>query len=52
MNDELVSDEVWAQVLEVFEGCVPCEPCVSDTCEFDGLCGLVRAHLTPSEAEE
>lgn len=51
MSDELVSDEVWSQVLEEFEDCVPCEPCEPDTCEFGGLCEFMRAYLTPSEAE-
>ena len=51
MSDELVSDEVWRQLLEEFEGCVPCEPCEPSTCEFGGLCEFVRSCLTPSEAE-
>lgn len=51
MGDELVSDGVWAQVLEEFEDCVPCEPCEPSTCEFGGLCEFMRSYLTPSEAE-
>ena len=51
MSDELVSDEVWAQVLEEFGGCVPCEPCEPHTCEYAELCAWLRSHLTHSEAK-
>lgn len=51
MSDELVSDEVLAQVLEEFEDCVPCEPCEPSTCEYADLCAWLRSYLTPSEAE-
>jgi hypothetical protein len=51
MSNELVSDEVWSQVLEEFEDCVPCEPCEPSACEYAELCAFMRAYVTPSEAE-
>lgn len=51
MSDELVSDEIWSQVLEELADCVLCEPCEPSTCEYAALCEFMRACLTPSETE-
>lgn len=50
MSDELVSDEIWAQVIEELADCVPCEPCEPHSCEYAELCEFMRAYVTPSEA--